>query len=218
VSLFLLSELFQTSITNAEEIYKAYCHEATGECFYEEDRPIPITELKDYETIFVNAPPVKEVDLKEKSTEKEAEQKIHMDEGILMLLMAQRKKLGTPLKFFRYVGEYPNGQKELDYTGYGASRLTIECLHGKFTEWYQTGGKKKEIDYKWGKVWGKVKVWYPNGAKKEESEYRSSKLHGVSKLYDENGELVYKDTYKDGEKTNRKAYSPEGRLIFDQSY
>ena len=43
-------------------------------------------------------------------------------------------------------------------------------------------------------------------------------LHGVVKTYYQNGALLYKDTYKNGEKINRKAYDSEGRLKFSQDY
>lgn len=75
-----------------------------------------------------------------------------------------------------------------------------------------------EVDAKYGAIDGKVIVWLENGIKKEESECMNDKLNGISKLYDSRGILRYKDTYKNGEKTNRKAYDEEGKLEFDQNY
>ncbi len=50
------------------------------------------------------------------------------------------------------------------------------------------------------------------------AEYQDGKLHGVAKKYDSKGNLLYKDTYKHGEKTNRKAFDREGRLKFSTDY
>ena len=51
-----------------------------------------------------------------------------------------------------------------------------------------------------------------------EMNYKNGKREGISKGYYESGEYRYKDTYKDGKKINRKAYTARGKLEFDQDY
>jgi antitoxin component YwqK of YwqJK toxin-antitoxin module len=51
-----------------------------------------------------------------------------------------------------------------------------------------------------------------------EMNYKNGKREGISKGYYESGEYRYKDTYKDGKKINRKAYTARGKLKFNQDY
>jgi len=51
-----------------------------------------------------------------------------------------------------------------------------------------------------------------------ELNYKNDKLEGVSKTYYKNGEYMYIDTYKNDKKINRKAYTEEGQLKFEQDY
>ena len=146
-------------------------------------------------------------------TEEEANEKIPVAEGITCLLV---EKYG--LKFFRNSEEYPNGGKKTEYTGYGTNKYFIEYKHGKLTEWYKNGQKKLEIDFKFGSKDGKLSVWYKNGAKQSKANLVDGKLNGVAKTYYQNGGLMYKDTFKNGEKINRKAYDKEGKLNFNQDY
>jgi antitoxin component YwqK of YwqJK toxin-antitoxin module len=50
------------------------------------------------------------------------------------------------------------------------------------------------------------------------SSYKNDKKEGIEKFYYKSGGYQYIDTYKDGKKNNRKAYSEEGYLKFNQDY
>jgi len=216
----LLSILLLSNYSNpgmADESYMLYCHKITGECYSSENDPKSSIEyfgsrdIREYETLFLNVKPP--LNINAELTEKELEQFYPAEEGVLSIIIAKDK-----LKLFKQVEMYPNGRKKAEYTGYGHSKEFIQYKHGKITQWYENGKKEKEIDAKYGVADGKGISWYENGIKHEESEFSNDKKHGVSKLYDEHGRLRYKDTYKVGEKINRKAYSEEGRLLFDQDY
>jgi len=62
------------------------------------------------------------------------------------------------------------------------------------------------------------KEHYPSGELKIEYNYKNNRLEGITKWYYESGEILYIDTYKNGQKINRKAYDERGKLDFDQDY
>ena len=62
------------------------------------------------------------------------------------------------------------------------------------------------------------KGYYPSGELKVERNYINDKQEGVARIYYENGQYIYIDTYKNDKKINRKAYTEEGQLEFDQDY
>jgi hypothetical protein len=62
------------------------------------------------------------------------------------------------------------------------------------------------------------KEYYPSGKLLYERNYINDKLEGIARNYYENGEYKYIDTYKDGKKINRKAYTEEGQLKFNEDY
>lgn len=207
-------EMFIHPITiRADDTFMAYCYKKSGEIFYEEEFKSKSKQFdpNDIEVIFLNVKPCRK--FKKNMTEEEANEKIPVAEAITCLLV---EKYG--LKFFRNTEEYPNGKKKTEYTGYGTSKYLIEYKHGKLTEWYETGQKKHEVDFKFGSKEGKLSVWYKNGAKQSKANLVGGKLNGVAKTYYQNGGLMYKDTFKNGEKINRKAYDKEGKLNFNQDY
>lgn len=63
-----------------------------------------------------------------------------------------------------------------------------------------------------------VKTYYDDGKLKSEWNFKGNKPSGICKIYYKSGEIAYIDTYLDGEKINRKAYDPEGKLKFDENY
>ena len=75
-----------------------------------------------------------------------------------------------------------------------------------------------EHNYKNGKLEGIGKEYYENGKLKWEANYKNGKLVGLTKTYYESGVLRGEHNYKNGKKINRKAYSPRGKLEFDQGY
>jgi len=217
IVLLVIGSSISTISAIADESYMLYCHKESGECFSPKKEADTTLEYfgdrnyGDYETVFINVKPARNID--KKLSEKEKEELIDVNEAITAMLIKWHD-----LKFFKQVEKYPNGAKKMEYTGYGTSKYLIECKSGKVTEWYESGKKKMEVDTRYGVISGKVIVWREDGIKAEESEYVNDKLHGVSKLYDSRGVLRYRDAYKIGEKTNRKAYDSEGKLKFDQDY
>ena len=207
----------RTDIQRQDNGYMLYCHKESGECFSPKKEADTTLEYfgnrnhQDYETVFINVKPARNLD--KELSEKEKEELIEFNECYTSIMIKTYE-----LKFFKQVEKYPSGAKKVEYTGYGTSKHTIAHKSGKFTEWYESGKKKMEVDNRYGVIDGKVIVWHEDGNKKEESEYVNDKLHGTSKLYDSRGTLRYKDTYKIGKKTNRKAYDREGKLTFDQDY
>ena len=75
-----------------------------------------------------------------------------------------------------------------------------------------------EHNYKNGKLEGIGKEYYENGKLKWEANYKNGKLVGLTKTYYESGVLRGEHNYKNGKKINRKAYTPRGKLEFDQDY
>ena len=63
-----------------------------------------------------------------------------------------------------------------------------------------------------------MKVYYKSGHLSGEMNFKNDKLEGISNTYYENGDYQYIDTYKNGKKINRKAYTEEGQLKFEQNY
>ena len=205
--------LFYPTNIRADDTFMAYCHKRTGQIFYEEEFKIISKQFarNDIEIIFLNVKPCRK--WKENPGEEELDEPIPVPEVITCIAV---EKFG--LKLFKTIEEYPNGKKKTEYTGYGTSKNTLEFKHGKYTEWYETGRKKLEIDFKFSVKQGNLVVWYKNGAKQSIANFLGDKLNGVAKTFYQNGALLYKDTYKNGEKINRKAYDKEGRLKFSQDY
>ena len=49
--------------------------------------------------------------------------------------------------------------------------------------------------------------------------FKNGKLEGIKKeYYNNNGEIHYQETYKKGNKINRKTYDRDGTLEFDKDY
>jgi antitoxin component YwqK of YwqJK toxin-antitoxin module len=85
-------------------------------------------------------------------------------------------------------------------------------------EYYESGKLKIEGSYKNHKREGILKIYHENGELGWEENYINNELEELAKEYYKNGEYRYIDTYKDGKKINRKAYTARGKLEFDQDY
>jgi len=96
-----------------------------------------------------------------------------------------------------------------DYTGW-AKRIwdngQIKALgqindgkeEGLWTEWYESGNKLTEVNYKDGKMEGVGTLWYENGKKQTESNYKNGKHNGLWKHWFENGQKKGEGNFKDG--------------------
>jgi len=215
--LFVICISLFPSLGTTEDAYILNCHKITGECFSLDRRTDSTLEffgqrkLDEYETISIAVKPV--LKIKESLTEEEKEKIIPLNEVALAILINMKG-----LKFFRQIEKYPNGRIKAESTGYGISKNLIEYCHGKRVQWWENGQKQIEADCAYGYTEGKVTSWYESGIKGDEAYVHENKLHGVRKIYDTKGNLLYVDTYENNEKKNRKAYTSEGKLKFDQDY
>ena len=92
-------------------------------------------------------------------------------------------------------------------------------LNGEVKTYYENGVLSLEINYKNDKQNGIGRSYTENGMLGEESNWKDGKQDGITKTYWQNSDIIaYIDTYKNGEKINRKAYGREGKLEFDQDY
>ena len=91
-------------------------------------------------------------------------------------------------------------------------------LEGITKHYYESGKLHFEENYKNGKLEGISKIYYESGQLWIEVNYKNSEREGISKVYYESGKYQYIDTYKNDKKINRKAYTEEGHLKFDQDY
>jgi antitoxin component YwqK of YwqJK toxin-antitoxin module len=69
---------------------------------------------------------------------------------------------------------------------------------GLWTEWYESGNKLTEVNYKDGKMEGVGTLWYENGKKQTESNYKNGKHNGLWKHWFENGQKKGEGNFKDG--------------------
>ena len=85
--------------------------------------------------------------------------------------------------------------------------------------YYENGQLEVETNYKKNIKEGIYKLYYENGKLRQEGNYKNGKLDGILKMYYKKWGISYVvDTYKNGQKINRKAYHVNGKLKFDQDY
>jgi len=107
---------------------------------------------------------------------------------------------------------YRNGRLKYEYNYRGGK------LEGVIRKYYRNGKPAFEWNYKDGKREGITKSYYRNGSLKAEWNYRLDQLDGINRIYYRTGGIKYIDTYKNGQKVNRKAYDRRGKLKFEQDY
>ena len=66
-------------------------------------------------------------------------------------------------------------------------------------QWYKSGEKSGEWNYKDGKQNGLVTQWYKSGKKSGEWNYKDGELDGLTTNWDEDGQKKVESTYKNGE-------------------
>jgi antitoxin component YwqK of YwqJK toxin-antitoxin module len=76
--------------------------------------------------------------------------------------------------------------------------------NGEYLEWYSSGNKKLETNFKYGLKDGLYKKWFENGRKRLEGKYTANleknRQHktGVWSYWNEAGKLTAKETYREG--------------------
>tara|TARA_B100000809_G_C14798913_1_gene409511 strand:+ start:289 stop:600 length:312 start_codon:yes stop_codon:yes gene_type:complete len=81
---------------------------------------------------------------------------------------------------------------------------TYTNLHGKKTEWYESGAKKSECKYSTGRITGIANTWYESGQMEFEIPFKIGARHGVEIKWSESGKIKSEDYYEEG--------SPKGKL------
>lgn len=99
--------------------------------------------------------------------------------------------------------EYYNGLKE-----------------GYSKEYFSNGTLKYQYNYSQDKLEGDSQIYYEDGSINEIQKYQNNKLNGDTKIYSNNNSEVplYIDTYVNGKKVARRAFSSNGRQIFKIKY
>ena len=96
-----------------------------------------------------------------------------------------------------------------DYTGWAKriwdngqikalGQITDGMKDGLWTEWYESGNKLTEVNYKAGKMDGITTLWHENGKKQSESKYKDGKHNGPWKHWYENGQKKGEGNFQDG--------------------
>ena len=85
-------------------------------------------------------------------------------------------------------------------------------------EFYPSGKLRSEGNIVDGKKEGIHKEYYESGQLWIEENYKNDKKNGVYREYYKTGGLRFRDIYKNDIKINRKEYTEEGQLKFDQDY
>lgn len=228
-----------------EVSYRLYCDKVTGQCFTPNNKKASYIESfgdrdwksSDYEVVIVNVKPISllrvlsafadnQVRVSDPNFVPDPEipatfegKPIYtdgkwLDDKFAIEFLILSKGYG----FYKQVERYPNGNKKSVTTGYGLDKENITVRHGKSETFYESGLPQASLDFKYEAENGRAVVWYKNGKIMHVAEYQDGKLHGIHKIYDQDGNLQYKDTYNNGERTNRKKFDSEGRLKFDTDY
>ncbi|MFA7675649.1 MAG: hypothetical protein WCY38_06240, partial [Endomicrobiia bacterium] len=106
----------------------------------------------------------------------------------------------------------------------GAPRIEIEYYRGKkegySKEYHPNGTLKYQYNYSQGLMQGDSKIYYEDGSINKIEKYKDNKLNGDTKIYSNNNSEIpmYVDTYANGKKIMRRAFSGKGEQIFKIRY
>ncbi len=86
-------------------------------------------------------------------------------------------------------------------------------------QYYESGQKKLEGEFRNDKKHGKWAFWYENGNLWSEGEFKDGLSHGYRKVYHPNGKLYYEGKFwKDKQTGTWKFFDEEGRFIKEEKY
>lgn len=126
-----------------------------------------------------------------------------------------------------YSCQYLDGHLSGEYKKYfdtGVIEKEEEYLNdkkeGECKEYFSTGVLKKRYNYSQDILEGEAEIYYEDGSIERREVYKNGKLHGDVKIYSNNNSQypIYIDTYYNGRKAVRRAYSNKGTLIFKEEY
>ena len=109
--------------------------------------------------------------------------------------LRQWQENGIPMWDITYLkGKVSLSDVPLEY--YGDTNHSLH--HGLSTRWHENGQKKREVNYKDGKLDGLLTLWYENGQKRGEVNHKDGKLDGLFTGWYENGQKKREINFKDG--------------------
>lgn len=123
--------------------------------------------------------------------------------------------------------QYSDGQLEGMYKEYfvtGTPKIETEYYNGLkeglSKEYFSGGILKSQYNYSQGKLEGDSHIYYEDGSINRIEKYKNNKLNGDTKIYSNNNSEIplYIDTYVNGKKKVRKAFSSKGEQIFKIQY
>ena len=143
--------------------------------------------------------------------------------GILNGVLKKYSTSGTLLSSAHYAeGKLDGLYKEYFVTG--KPKKEIEYYNGLkegFCKEYSSEGLlKSEYNYSQDKLEGDSKIYYEDGSINEIQKYQNNKLNGDTRIYSNNNSEIplYVDTYVNGKKILRRAFSSTGQQIFKIKY
>ena len=90
---------------------------------------------------------------------------------------------------------------------------------GRYTEFYEDGMLKMELQLEDGRPQGTYVVYYPDGKIAEVRAYYKGQFHGTWRTYNEAGDLVAEANYRDGLKDGPwKVWNDHGVLRFEMFF
>ncbi len=126
-----------------------------------------------------------------------------------------------------YSCQYQDGHLNGEYKEYydtGVIKKEQEYLNdkkeGESKEYFETGILKYKYNYSQDVLEGESEIYYEDGSIERKEIYKNGKLHGDVRIYSNNNSQhpMYIDTYYNGRKAVRRAYSNKGTLIFKETY
>lgn len=144
-------------------------------------------------------------------------------DGLLDGKVKKYSSSGTLLSSAEYSGGELNGIYK-EYYVTGMTKIETEYFNGKkegeSKEYFSNGSIKNQYNYSQDKLEGESKIYYEDGSINKIEKYKDNKLNGDTKIFSSNNPEfpMYVDTFVNGKKTLRKAYSGKGELIFQMKY
>ena len=104
----------------------------------------------------------------------------------------------------------PEGQVFPSSSSYNNSKHNRLKTNGLETTWYESGEKKREINWKDGDPDGPWTEWYENGQMEREGSFKDGKEDGLSIAWHENGQKQREMNFKVGRLMSVEVWKPNG--------
>ncbi len=150
-------------------------------------------------------------------------QEANYKNGLLNGILKKYSMAETLLSSANYIdGKLDGLYKEFYVTG--TPKKEIEYYNGLkegfSKEYFSNGTLKAQYNYSQDKLEGDSMIYYEDGCINKIEKYKNNKLNGDTKIYSNNNSEIplYIDTYVNGKKTMRRAFSSKGIQIFKVKY